>query len=92
MPQFPGPLEWIVIAAVALIVFGPDKLPGIARSVGRAASELKRIATEARSEFEAGLDDEDDGEPTPPPRSAAAGDTAATAPGEALPPAPSEET
>jgi len=60
MPQI-GPLEILVVAVVALIVFGPEKLPEIARSLGKAASELRRVAGEVRSEFESGLhDDEDD--------------------------------
>jgi Tat protein translocase TatB subunit len=58
MPQI-GPLEILIVAAIALIVFGPDKLPGIARSVGRAASELRRMATDVTDEFKSGLDDEE---------------------------------
>jgi Tat protein translocase TatB subunit len=58
MPQI-GPLEVLIVAAIALIVFGPDKLPGIARSVGKAASELRRMATDVTDEFKSGLDDED---------------------------------
>jgi sec-independent protein translocase protein TatA len=58
MPQI-GPLEILIVAAIALIVFGPEKLPGIARSVGRAASELRRMATDVTDEFKSGLDDED---------------------------------
>ena len=55
MPQI-GPMEIMVVAVVALVVFGPRRLPEIARSVGRALNELKRQATDIRSEFEAGLD------------------------------------
>ena len=64
MPSL-GPLEILVVSAVALIVFGPDKLPEIARTVGRAASELRRMATEVRSEFEMGIEDESDARPEP---------------------------
>jgi Tat protein translocase TatB subunit len=62
MPQI-GPLEILIVTAIALIVFGPDKLPGIARSVGRAATELRRMASEVTDEFKSGLDDEEE-----PPR------------------------
>jgi sec-independent protein translocase protein TatA len=55
MPSI-GPLEIMVVAVVALIVFGPQRLPEIARSVGRALNELKRQASDIRNEFEAGLD------------------------------------
>ena len=37
----PGPLELMVILAVALIVLGPKKLPEAARSVGRGFREFK---------------------------------------------------
>lgn len=59
MPQL-GPLEILVVAVVALIVFGPDRLPEIARNIGKAASELRRMANDARSEFTSAFDDEDD--------------------------------
>jgi sec-independent protein translocase protein TatB len=61
MPQV-GPLELLVIAMVALIVFGPEKLPRMARQAGRYASELRRMANNVRDEFESSLtlDDDDD--------------------------------
>lgn len=34
--------EFLLIAAVALLLFGPDKLPQIARSIGRFMAEFKR--------------------------------------------------
>lgn len=57
MPQI-GPLEILVVAAVALIVFGPQRLPEIARSVGKTLGELRRVAGEVKAEFESGLDDD----------------------------------
>ena len=59
MPQV-GPLELLFVGIIALIVFGPQKLPEMARTVGRALNELKRMASEVRSEFEMGLDDVED--------------------------------
>ena len=50
-------MEIMVVAIIALIVFGPQKLPEIARTVGRAINELKRQAADIRGEFEAGLDE-----------------------------------
>ncbi|MFN2594809.1 MAG: Sec-independent protein translocase protein TatB [Actinomycetota bacterium] len=58
MPQV-GPLELIVVALVALIVFGPDKLPEIARTVGRTINELRRQAADVRGEFTRGMNDDD---------------------------------
>lgn len=37
-----GGTEFLLIAAVALLLFGPDKLPQIARSIGRFTAEFKR--------------------------------------------------
>ena len=61
MPSI-GPLEIIIVAAIALIVFGPQKLPEMARTIGRFMTEMRRMASEVKSEFDAGLaaDDEDD--------------------------------
>lgn len=36
-----GPLEIILILAVVLLIFGPGKLPGLAKSIGRSVVELK---------------------------------------------------
>ena len=56
MPQLGLP-ELVMIAAIALIVFGPQKLPEIARTVGRFMTQMRRMASEVRDEFAAGLDD-----------------------------------
>lgn len=53
-----GPLEILFVGIIALIVFGPRRLPEIARSVGRTIAELRRQAGEVRAEFESGLSDE----------------------------------
>ena len=37
----PGPLEMMVILVVALLVLGPQRLPEVARSVGRGMRELR---------------------------------------------------
>lgn len=62
MPQL-SPLEILVVATIALIVFGPEKLPQIARTIGRGASELRRMASEVKDEFQVGLDIDDDEPP-----------------------------
>jgi sec-independent protein translocase protein TatA len=40
------------IAVLALVLFGPKKLPEIGRTVGKAISEFKRASTELKSTFE----------------------------------------
>jgi len=46
----PGPLELLVIFAVVLVLFGPRKLPGIARSIGRMLHELRKASEDFRSQ------------------------------------------
>lgn len=57
MPQI-GPLEIVALAVIALIVFGPQRLPEIARNIGKAVNEARRVAAELRTEFESGLSTE----------------------------------
>ena len=65
MPQIGAP-EILLVAVIALIVFGPRRLPEIARSMGKSLAEFKRHASDLRSEFESGLDDPEDEKPAPP--------------------------
>lgn len=46
-----SPGEMLVVLAVALILFGAKRLPGIARSVGRALEELRRAARDVQKEI-----------------------------------------
>lgn len=62
MPQI-GPLEILIVAVVALIVFGPDRLPDMARSVGKGVMQLKRMATDVKSEFDLSLHDDAEDKP-----------------------------
>jgi sec-independent protein translocase protein TatB len=43
--------ELMVIAFVAILVFGPDKLPDFARQAGRMARKAREFAHEARDEL-----------------------------------------
>ncbi len=43
--------EMILIMAVALIVVGPDKLPELAKTLGRQFIELKKAATSLKENF-----------------------------------------
>ena len=75
MPQL-GPLEILVILVVALLVFGPSKLPEIGRQVGRGVQEFRKFQHGLRHELDGvfGHDEHDDVSadaqpaPTLPPR------------------------
>ncbi len=43
--------EMILILVIALFLFGPNKLPEMARSLGKAAGEFKRAQIEAEHEM-----------------------------------------
>jgi len=42
----------VIIFLVALIVLGPDKLPQIARSLGKAMADFRRVTTDFRVQIE----------------------------------------
>lgn len=47
-----GMPELIIIFVIALIVFGPRRLPDLGRSLGRAISEFKRATNELQTTVE----------------------------------------
>ena len=40
--NMPGGMEWVLIAVVALLIFGPKKLPDLARGIGEAITEFRK--------------------------------------------------
>jgi sec-independent protein translocase protein TatB len=44
--------DTIVLFVLALLLFGPKKLPGIARQVGKALNEFKRASNEFKAQIE----------------------------------------
>ncbi len=61
--------ELIVILIVALLVVGPAKLPEVARSIGKALGQFRRMADDVKDTLEQELtrEDEKPEEPEPPP-------------------------
>ena len=47
-----GMPELIVIFVIALIIFGPRKLPELGKSLGRSIAEFKKASNELRSTLE----------------------------------------
>lgn len=46
-----GPEELMLVLIVALLVLGPERLPRVARDLGRVVGELRRTSDEFRDEF-----------------------------------------
>jgi sec-independent protein translocase protein TatA len=47
-----GPSELILVLVLALVVFGPKKLPEIGKAVGSGVKEFKRAAGDLRKSIE----------------------------------------
>ncbi|MBZ9714027.1 Sec-independent protein translocase subunit TatA/TatB [Deinococcus multiflagellatus] len=56
MPNI-GPAELIVILLVALVVFGPRKLPELGKSLGAGLREFRRSTQGLKDEFEGSMRD-----------------------------------
>lgn len=52
--------EIIVILVVALLIFGPDKLPQLGRSVGKAIGSVKKYMNETTEELKEAMEDVED--------------------------------
>ena len=70
--------EMTLIAALALIVLGPDKLPDLARTMGRWVRELRAMSLNLRDEIRVGMSEDARRESSapaasPPSRAAATG-------------------
>lgn len=61
LPQF-GMMEWLVVLAVILLLFGASRIPALARSLGKSVTELKKGLKEGAEEI---AGDEDTSKPKP---------------------------
>ena len=64
-----GTAEVIVVLVAALLILGPQRLPGAARQVGKAITEFRRMANGLQDDVKAAFteDQEPPRYPTPPP-------------------------
>ena len=46
-----GPLELVVIAIVAVLLFGPDRLPEFARTAGRLLRQVRQMVNNAQNDL-----------------------------------------
>lgn len=61
-----GPQELLVILLVALVIVGPQRLPQLARAIGRALNELRRAQDEVTRTIRLGLDEAEPVRPSAP--------------------------
>jgi len=63
-----GPTELLVILVLALMVFGPKRLPEMSRQIGRGLREFRRATQDVQNELHGVLTlDEDDDDPAAAP-------------------------
>ncbi len=92
MPQV-GPLEILVVLVVALVVFGPSKLPQLGRQLGRGYREFRKFQQGIQADIEGAFhdhddDDDDDGPVTEAGADHAPGQIEASKPDHSAPPEP----
>ena len=86
-----GPLELVAIFVVALLVFGPDKLPEIGRQVGRGVREFRRIQRTFQTELRDVLEEPLSGEPAASRADPTPAETPTPADNGAAPPSPTPD-
>lgn len=62
-----GMPELVIIFVIALIVFGPRKLPELGKSLGKSLAEFKRASNDLRNSLEEEIRVEEERERTPKP-------------------------
>jgi TatA/E family protein of Tat protein translocase len=60
-----SPAELLIALAIALLIFGPDKIPKLARSLGEAMHEFRRSSAISNDDVPASAHDGDVGRPHP---------------------------
>ncbi len=63
-----GPQEIVIIGVLFLLIFGPSKLPSMARDLGKFVNQARRSIDEFKSEITAVGDEDEDGEEDYTPR------------------------
>jgi sec-independent protein translocase protein TatA len=59
MPSWIGPWEIAIVVIIALLIFGPSRLPGLGSSMGKSISGFKKGLKESTEEFQAAVRGDD---------------------------------
>ena len=81
-----GFTEILVILVVALLVFGPDRLPELARNLGKGLAEFRRASSDLRRSVLEAAEEPRALKPPPAPSAGPATPPAESAPTPAAPP------
>jgi sec-independent protein translocase protein TatA len=65
MPSWIGPWEIAIVVIIALLIFGPKKLPQMGQSLGKSIRGFKSGLKESQDEFKAALSDDQSAAVTP---------------------------
>jgi sec-independent protein translocase protein TatA len=63
-----GGSEVMLIMFIVLLLFGPDKLPGLAKGIGKSVREFKKAANSVEQQFKEALEEEEEAGKPPVPR------------------------
>jgi len=85
-----GTPEIIVIFVVALIVLGPERLPNIARQMGKAMGEFRRMSSGFQDEIRKAIDDPTEYTPKFPNRAPSSSNPPASGPPSSTTPPPAD--
>lgn len=55
-----GPWELVLVLVIALIIFGPGKLPEVAKSLGKGINEFKKASNEVKQQVQEAVSLDDD--------------------------------
>jgi sec-independent protein translocase protein TatA len=79
MPSWIGPWEIAIVLVLALLIFGPRKLPDLGQSLGRSITGFKKGLKETKDDVQAAIKEDVTAAPAAAPPAAAATATASTA-------------